>query len=93
MTTKYAHIGEIEDVDLTPYIRLAQAIILQAIKDYAKKGNCSKKEQDSVKVWVKKRLGTFNICATAWDRTPEELQEVMERKIRAIDQGEPLKLK
>ena len=35
MTTKYAHIGEIEDVDLTPYIRLAQAIILQAIKEGA----------------------------------------------------------
>lgn len=91
MTTNYAHIGEIEDVDLAPYIRLAQAIILQAIKDYAKKGSCSKKEQDSVKVWVKKKLGTFNICATAWDRTPEELQEVMERKMQDLDCGKPLK--
>jgi hypothetical protein len=76
-----------KSVDFIPYKRLGQAIILQAIKDYMKEESWL-----SVRRWVRERQGTFDLCASAWNRNPEELQKIMMKKMNAIDKGEPLKL-
>ena len=67
-----------------------KAVIIQAIRDYYKpEGHPFDRERikKEVRDWVKNRKGTFNLCAFAWDKTPEILQSMMLNKINEIDNG------
>jgi len=82
--------------EYSSYKRLAQSILLQAIKDYAhgpkRDLELSKFLKISVKKWVKNKSGTFELCADAMNMSPDKLQKMMIDKMKAIDEGEQLKI-
>lgn len=64
-----------------PEKRLFQSIVIQAIKDYI----TEPEEKNDVRLWAKKKLGTFKFCAMGMGIRMAELQRMMLSKLDEID--------
>lgn len=65
----------------SPEERIFQSIIIQAVKDYI----TVPEEKKNVKKWVKRKLGTFKLCAVSMGIGMGELQSLMLNKMDEID--------
>jgi hypothetical protein len=47
--------------------------------------------RDEITSWVKNKSGTFDLCAAAWNKDIDTLQQMMFKKMKDIDNGENIK--
>jgi len=46
-----------------------------------------RRERKNLRNWALKQQGSFNVCAMAWNKTPEVLTELVSVKMNDIDKG------